>query len=267
MIERHDGEIWSSDGPDGSAYVRLLLPLTEAVPQPESSAVVEIGRPELYDFDLFDLPEESLASQDRRLSDLAYTVFDTETTGFDPAGGDEIVSIGAVRVVNGRLLRHETFERLVDPRRSVPARSVAVHGITADMLRGQPTMDAVLPQFARFAEVTVLVGHNVGFDMSFLQLKQAQTGVRFIQPVLDTLLLDAALHPHHEQHSLEAIAARFGIGVVGRHTALGDALMTGEVFVRLLSLLQERAIGTLGEALAAARATYQARLDARLYGN
>ena len=267
VVERHDGEIWSSDGPDGSAYVRLLLPLTEAAPQPGAPAVLDIGsRPELYDFDLFDLPEESLAWQDRRLSDLAYTVFDTETTGFDPAGGDEIVSVGAVRVVNGRLLRHETLDRLVDPRRSVPARSVAVHGITADMLRGQPTMDVVLPLFARFAEDTVLVGHNVGFDMSFLRLKEVQTGVRLTQPVLDTLLLDAALHPDHEQHSLEAIAARLGVGVVGRHTALGDALVTGEVFVLLLTLLQQRGIRTLGEALAAARATYQARLDARLYG-
>jgi len=267
VVARHDGEIWSSDGPDGSAYVRLLLPLTEAAPQPGAPAVPDIGsRPELYDFDLFDLPEESLAWQDRKLSDLAYTVFDTETTGFDPAGGDEIVSVGAVRIVNGRLLRHETFERLVDPRRSVPARSVAVHGITADLLRGQPTMEVVLPVFARFAQDTVLVGHNVGFDMSFLRLKEAQTGVRFTQPVLDTLLLDAALHPDHEQHSLEAIAGRLGVGVVGRHTALGDALMTGEVFVRLLTLLQQRGIQTLGEALAAARATYQARLDARLYG-
>jgi DNA polymerase III subunit epsilon len=267
VVERHNGEIWSSEGPDGSAYVRLLLPLTEAVPQPGAPAVLDVGsRPELYDFDLFDLPEESLAWQDRRLSDLAYTVFDTETTGFDPAGGDEIVSVGAVRIVNGRLLRHETFERLVDPRRSVPTRSVAVHGITADMLRGQPTMDVVLPLFARFAEETVLVGHNVGFDMSFLRLKEVQTGVRFTQPVLDTLLLDAALHPDHEQHSLEAIAARLGVGLVGRHTALGDALLTGEVFVRFLTLLQERGIRTLGEALAAARATYQARLDAQLYG-
>jgi len=272
VVERHDGEIWAGDGPDGSAYVRLLLPMTEAASQPEAAAVVEIGdRPELYDinlydFDLFDLPEESLAWHDRRLSDLAYTVFDTETTGFDPAGGDEIVSVGAVRVVNGRLLRQETFDRLVDPRRSVPARSVAVHGITADVLRGQPTLDEVLPVFARFAEDTVLVGHNVGFDMSFLRLKEAQTGVRLTQPVLDTLLLDAALHPDHERHSLEAIAARLGVGVVGRHTALGDALVTGEVFVRLLTLLQERGIQTLGEALAAARATYQARLDARLYG-
>jgi len=272
VVERHKGEVWSSEGPHGSAYVRLLLPLTEAAQQPEPPAVLEIGdRPELYDaslydFDLFDLPDESLAWQDRRLSDLAYTVFDTETTGLDPAGGDEIVSVGAVRVVNGRLLRHETFDQLVDPRRSVPARSVAVHGITADLLRGQPTLDVVLPLLARFAEDSVLVGHNVGFDMSFLRLKEAQTGVRFTQPVLDTLLLDAALHPDHEGHSLEAIAARLGVGVVGRHTALGDALVTGEVFVRLLTLLQQRGIQTLGEALAAARATYQARLDARLYG-
>ena len=267
VVERHDGEIWSSDGADGSAYVRLLLPLTEAAARPGEPTIRDSdSRLELYDFDLFDLPEASLAWQDRRLSDLAYTVFDTETTGFEAAEGDEIVSLGAVRLVNGRLLRHETFDRLVDPRRSVPARSVAVHGITADMLRGQPTLDVVLPLFSRFAEDTVLVGHNVGFDMGFLRLKEVQTGVSFTQPVLDTLLLDAALHPDHERHSLEALAARLGVAVVGRHTALGDAMVTGEVFVRLLPLLQERGIRTLGETLGAARATYQARLDARLYG-
>jgi DNA polymerase-3 subunit epsilon len=273
IVERHDGEIWCSGDPDGSAYVRLLLTLTqaappEAVPRPSAPAAIDVGsRPELYDFDLFDLPEASLAWQDRRLGDLAYTVFDTETTGFEPASGDEIVSLGAVRVVNGRLLRHESFERLIDPRRSVPARSTAVHGITTDMVRGQPTLDVVLPLFARFAEDTVLVGHNVGFDLGFLRVKEVQTGVRLSQPVLDTLLLDAALHSDHEHHSLEAIADRFGIGVVGRHTALGDALLTAEVFIRLLTLLHQRGIGTLGEALASSRATYQARLDARLYGS
>ena len=297
VVERHDGEIWTGNGTDGSAYVRLLLPLTEAAShRPEPADPDSGGRPELndgnpvdaspvdvnphdtnpldtnlrdinlYDFDLFDLPEESVAWQERRLSDLAFTIFDTETTGFDPVGGDEIVSVGAVRVVNGRLLRHETFDRLVDPGRSVPARSVAVHGITADLVRGQPTLEVVLPLLARFAEDSVLVGHNVGFDMSFLRLKEAQTGVRFTQPVLDTLLLDAALHPDHERHSLEAIAARLGVPVVGRHTALGDALVTGEVLVRLLSLLQQRGIETLGDALDLSRATYQARLDSRLYG-
>ena len=149
-------------------------------------------------------------------------------------------------MVNGRLLRQETFDRLVDPGRSVPPRldrGARHHDRDA---RGQPTIDDVLPLFARFAEDTVLVGHNVGFD---LRLREGEGARRrpFSQPVLDTLLLDAALHPDHEEHSLEAIAARLGVEVVGRHTALGDALVTAEVFLRLMTLLQQQGIGTLGE--------------------
>jgi DNA polymerase-3 subunit epsilon len=85
-------------------------------------------------------------------------VFDTETTGLNPAEGDEIIALGAVRILNGRLLAGETFECLVDPQRSLPDASVAVHGITREMLAGQPTIDGVLPRFRRFAEDTVLVG-------------------------------------------------------------------------------------------------------------
>ncbi|MDP9434204.1 MAG: exonuclease domain-containing protein, partial [Actinomycetota bacterium] len=266
VVERHDAEIWAAADPGGGAHVRLLLPLSEAVPRPVQQRSDLPGRPEYYDFDLFDLPEEALAWQDRPLSEVAYTVFDTETTGFHPDQGDEIVALGAVRVVNGRLLRSETFERLVDPGRRVPAAAIAVHGITNEMVQGQPPLEQVLPLFARFADGTVLVGHNVAFDLSFLRAREPRTGVRFAQPVLDTLLLDAAVHPDHEQHSLEAIAARLGIDVLGRHTALGDALLTGEVFVRLLGLLQQRGITTVGQALAASRETYHARLDARLYG-
>ena len=266
VVERHDAELWA--GTDGDeAYLRLLLPLTDAAPQPQRAARPDVqSRPEFYDFDLFDSAEASLAWHDRKLADLGYTVFDTETTGFHPDQGDEIVSIGAVRVVNGKIRRQETFERLVNPGRRVPAASSAVHGITTDMVQSQPPLEDVLPVFARFAEDTVLVGHNVGFDMSFFRAREQRTGVRFPQPVLDTLLLDAAIHPDHEQHSLEAIAARLGVDVTGRHTALGDALVTGEVFVRLLALLQQRGICTVGQALEASRATYQARLDASLYG-
>jgi DNA polymerase III subunit epsilon len=266
VVERHDAEVWVG-ALDGGASLRLLLPVTDTEPRPQAQAQVAFdSRPEFYDFDLFDLPEQSQAWNDRRLGELSYTVFDTETTGFSPTEGDEIVAIGAVRVVNGRLRRHETFERLVDPRRRVPAQAAAVHGITTDMVQGQPPLEAVLPLFQRFAEDMVLVGHNVGFDMSFFRARESRTGVRFEQPVLDTLLLDAVLHPDHDAHSLEAIAARLGVDVTGRHTALGDALLTGEVFVRQLGLLQQRGITTLGEALSAAQETYHARLDARLYG-
>lgn len=268
VVARHGGEMWFGGTPGDAPYLRLLLPLTEARTTPAARPPIDVAsRPEFYDFGLFDRQEQSPAWRDRKLGELAYTVFDTETTGLEPTHGDEIISVGAVRVVNGRLLRQESFERLVDPQRRVPAVSTAVHGLTREMLTGQPTLDTVLPEFARYAADTVLVGHNVGFDMQFLRLKEARTGVRFTQPVLDTLLLDAAVHPDHDEHSLEAIAARLGIDIVGRHTALGDALVTGEVFLRLMTLLQQRGAQTLGEVLEASRATVQARLDRSMYNS
>jgi DNA polymerase-3 subunit epsilon len=131
------------------------------------------------------------------------------------------------------------------------------------MLAGQPSIGEVLPLFQRFAEDTVLVAHNAAFDMRFLQLKEEQTGIRFIQPVLDTLLLSALVHPGHaaDDHRLEQIAARLGVHVVGRHTALGDAMVTGEVFLKLIPLLAERGIHTLKQAREASRKTLYAKLE------
>jgi len=258
-VERQGYETWSGHDERG-AYVRLLLPRATAVqaaPATASRAPVAVtGHPEFYDFDLFRGAEGSAEWDARAIGDLTYTVFDTETTGLAPDEGDEIISIGAVRVVNRRLLRTETYEQLVDPRRRIPAASYAIHGISADMVRGQPVIEEVLPEFARFAEDTVLVGHEVGFDMRFIARKEERAGVRFSHPVLDTRLLSAVVHPDHERHSMEAIADRLGVSVIGRHTALGDALVTGEIFVRLLGLLEQRGLRSLGDVrAAAARAT------------
>jgi DNA polymerase III subunit epsilon len=257
-LERHGYEAWSGHDDDG-AYVRMLLPRATDIPRITRQQHVTVksvpplaGRPEFYDFDLFRATEESAEWNARRLGDLAYTVFDTETTGLAPDEGDEIISIGAVRVINKRVLATETFEQLVDPRRRISPASHAVHGISGDMVRGQPIITEVLPAFARFADDTVLVGHEVGFDMRFISKKEEHAGVRFTQPILDTRLLSAIVHPEHERHSLEAIAERLGVSVVGRHTALGDALVTAEVFVRLLELLEQRGFRTLGEVRAAA---------------
>jgi DNA polymerase-3 subunit epsilon len=260
VIERHGGEAWyQRDAPSQTNYFRLLLP-----PAAERAAARaqprRAERPEFYDFNLFRHSEASDALDDRRLAELSYTVFDTETTGLDPNQGDEIISIGAARIVNGRLLRSETFEALVDPQRRISPASVEVHGITPERVAGQPRIEAVLPRFWRFAEDTVLVGHNAAFDMRFLQLKEAQTGIRFHQPVLDTLLLAAVVHPSEPSQSLESIAARMGVAVLGRHTALGDALATAEVFLGLIPLLAARGIHTLGQARAASEQTFYARL-------
>jgi DNA polymerase-3 subunit epsilon len=128
------------------------------------------------------------------------------------------------------------------------------------MVKGQPLIADVLPVFHEFCEDTVLVAHNAAFDMRFLQLKEAATGITFSQPVLDTLLLSAVIHPHQESHRLEAIAERLGIHVIGRHTALGDAIVTGEIFLKMIPLLAEQGIHTLGQARSAAAKTYYARV-------
>ena len=184
-------------------------------------------RPEYYDFDLFEHIETTGALAEHRLAELSYTVFDTETTGLEPSAGDEIISIGAVRIVNGRLLKNEVFEQLVNPLRPIAREATRIHGIDGRALAGQPPIAQVLPGFHRFCEDTVLVAHNAAFDMRFLELKEAATGVRFGQPVLDTLLLSAVVHPSFENHHLDTIAERLGVRVIGRHTALGDALVTG----------------------------------------
>lgn len=258
VIERHGGEAWYKPDPASStAYLRVLLAPAEH-DAPLAPAPDIPSRPIFYDFDLFHRSGQTPEFDDRPLAELVYTVFDTETTGLEPSRGDEIISIGAVRIVNGRLLSGEAFDQLVNPRRPLPAESVRVHGIAHGMLAGQPEIDYVLPAFHRFCEDTVLVAHNAAFDMRFLQLKEERTGVRFANPVLDTLMLSAVLHPSQTDHSLEALAARFGVDVIGRHTALGDAIVTGAIFLKMLPLLKEQGILTLRQALDASRRTHYA---------
>ena len=260
VLDRHHGEVWhESDSSSNRSSFRLLLPLA-GPGKDAASAPPRLGRPEYYDFDLFHQPGQTRELDDRPLRELAYTVFDTETTGLDPSAGDEIIAIGAVRIVNGRLLAGEVFAQLVDPRRALQEASIKIHGIRPETLQGQPSIERVLPAFHKFCEDTVLVGHNAAFDLRFLQLKEPVAGVRFSQPVLDTLLLSALLHENLASHQLEAVAGRFGVSAANRHTAVGDAIMTGEVFLKMIPLLSERGIVTLKQARDACERTYYARL-------
>ena len=220
-------------------------------------------RPEFYDFDLFQNLEASPSLallQQQDLGRLGFTVFDTETTGLNPSV-DQIIQIGAVRIVNRRLLTAEIFNQLIDPGCPISPASMAIHGIHEAQLKGQPRIDEVLPEFHFFCGDTVLVAHNAAFDLRFLQLREDKSGVRFLQPVLDTLLLSAWLHPEQDNHALEAIAARLGVQAEGRHDAVQDALITGQVFLKLLPLLRQRGIHTLAQALQASQKTRYARVQ------
>lgn len=197
---------------------------------------------------------------DQPLHSLSYTAFDTETTGLQPSAGDEIVQIGALRVADGHIQADEVFEALIDPQHPISPESEKIHGITEHMVQGQPTIGQVLPEFYDFCEGTVLLGHNVAFDMRFLQMKEQTTRVVFRQPVVDTLLLSAVAYPNQPHHSLEASMALLGVEIEHRHSAYSDAVATAQVFLKLLPLLEERGIITLGQAIEASKKTPYARL-------
>jgi len=242
-LSAHQTDLWSE--PANGGY-RIVLPLASANP---ALAPCD-ARPEFYDFNLPDTPEGDLA--DTKLSDLSFVVFDTETTGLSPRGGDEIVQIAGLRIVNGRILHGETFDTLVDPGRSIPAASTRVHHISEDMVAGAPDITGAGKRFHDFCRGAVLVAHNAPFDLAFLRLKEEVIGRRFDNPVLCTVLMSAGLFDHSGQHTLDALCDRFGVHIPpeARHTAMGDAVATAEVFIRMLSMLEAKGVTTLGGAIA-----------------
>ena len=250
VLAEHGGELRRLDGlRAGWAGMSVLAPGSDTEVHPaEGGGGVEAM---CHDFDLawrVPLAGPLLEVPLRRLD---YVVFDTETTGLRPSAGDELVSIGALRIVNQKILSGETFDRLVRPRRPIPASSSRFHGITDEQVAHEPPVEDVLPLFRRFAGDAVLVAYDAAFDLKFLRAAEHRAGVCLENPVLDVLLLSVLLHGHLPDHGLDAIARRLGVEVSGRHSALGDARVTARILLALVELLERRGITTLGAALAA----------------
>lgn len=243
--------------------IKILIPLAE-MKEPEDVRNIVIARdayerPDFFDFDLFTKRKTDSKLNEMRLKDIVYTVLDTETTGLDTRN-DEIISIGAVRIVNGRILSGENFDQLIDPKMNIPLESEKIHGINNEMVKGNPDIKEVLPRFYKFSEDTVLVAHNAAFDMKMFSMKEAETGIKFDNPLLDTLLLALIVYPMHKRHNMAAIASFAGVDIVGRHTAMGDASATAEIFLKLIPLLAKKGIHTLDDAVKASKNTLYSKL-------
>jgi DNA polymerase-3 subunit epsilon len=249
VLYTHATESWPETGPDGPS---ICLPIRKA--RRAGRRPAPIARAVVYDFDLLSI-ERASAVADTPLDQLTFVVFDTETTGLLPAQGDEIVQIAAVRLVNGRRVEGEVFDTLVNPGRNIPPGSTDVHGITDAMVADADAVAQVLPRFHRFAANAVLVAHNAPFDMEFLRRREAELGLRFDNPILDTVLLSAVIFGQSDVHSLDALTHRLGITIPeeARHTAIGDTVATADAFLKLVPMLQARGLTTFGDVLAEVR--------------
>ncbi len=213
-------------------------------------------RPIAYDFDLFEsvYPRGELLRLPLR--ELIYTAFDTETTGLEPSRGDKIVAIGAVRIERCKILKDAIFHTLVNPERPIPPLATKIHGITDEMVKDKPPLREILPKFLTFCKDTVLVAHNAAFDLKFLEIEAEKLGLKLDFPVVDTLFISYGIFEEFEDHNLDTIAHKLGIPVAGLHSALGDAFLTAEIYLRFLPHLERRGIKTLEDLFEFCRKMY-----------
>jgi DNA polymerase III subunit epsilon len=254
---RVDGMILALRDAGGATSRRPLLKGMGLV-SGESSAEPGPDRPLLYDFSYFERVSRTfhLETRDLRLGELTFAVLDTETTGLRPLAGDRVVSVAAVLLDAGRLRSQEAFDALVNPGRPIPAASTRFHGITDAMVADAPPAGEVLSRLRRFVGDAPLVGHEIAFDMEFLDIEARRSGLPPLSAgrlVLDTRLISNLVHGPGLSHSLEAVAERLGVTIQSRHSALGDALATADILKRLIELAARRGIETLGGLLDALR--------------
>jgi CBS domain-containing protein len=180
-------------------------------------------------------------------------VLDTETTGLDSRVA-RVIQIGAIRLAAGVLVKPHALDTLVDPGIAIPVATTAVHGITDAMVKGQPRFCEVVPALDDLLAGGLLIGHATAYDLAMLAREYAICGRPWRQPrSLDVRVLGRLVAPTLADHSLDRLCEWAGIEVQGRHTALGDAIATAEMFMALVPLLRRKGIKTLAEAEAACR--------------
>ena len=179
---------------------------------------------------------------------LDMVVLDTETTGLNVAT-DRLVQIGAVRMRGAEPRHDETLDLKVDPGVPIPPDSTRIHHLADADVAGAPATAEAMARLAGFIGDAVVVGHNTHFDLAILRHEADRHGLEWREPrALDLALIGAELERGRIDNSLEALALSHGVEVTGRHTALGDALVTARLLAAMLGPLRQRGVRTLAEA-------------------
>ncbi len=166
-----------------------------------------------------------------------YIVIDVETTGLSPQRGGRVIEIGAVAVDGGKIV--DDYHSLIDSGKRITLQAQQVHGITNEMLAGQPKPDQVFPEFHRFIGDGSLVAHNASFDMTFLRYEFGRLGLGFSNSYHCTLAMCRRLFPGLRDHKLQTVYCHlFGAPPEGArpHRALDDARMTARVWMEMRKL-------------------------------
>ena len=178
-------------------------------------------------------------SDDRCFDGTTFVVFDTETTGFNAGGNDQMIEIGAVKIKDGNII--DRFDELIDPGRHIPDKITELTCITDDMVRGKDNEEEVTKRFLAWTDDLPMVAHNAKFDISFISsaMKKYNLG-EFTNTVIDTLELSRAIDTGYARHSLSALVKRYNVPWEedAHHRADYDAEGTAIVFHKMISKLK-----------------------------
>ena len=161
----------------------------------------------------------------------SFVVLDLETTGLDPEY-DEILEIGAIKIVNGEVV--DTYNSLVKPPYEIDEFITELTGISNEMVQDAPSVEEILPSLMNFISDNIIVGHNVNFDINFIYDNLLNCGMDAIKnDYIDTLRISRRLFPDFKHHRLKDMANHYNISLDGSHRALQDVFITFKLFNHL----------------------------------
>ena len=176
-----------------------------------------------------------------------FVILDTETTGLNVSNGDKVISVASVKISNLKINDDFILNELVNPGIKIPEESSKIHNIYDENVKDKPTLVEIEDKIFKFVKKSVLVGHNINFDINFLKDNAKDTNLAYrmkvIQPI-DTIYLAAGLFPDLKSYELSKLCEHFNIETKDqvRHTALGDCLITARLFLFLLNIAKQKGV-------------------------